>query len=278
MTVPSPVNLKLVKRAVRGVYVDALGPTIPVVWGRRDIPRKGRPFVLLTLQSGPSKVLSFVDELRNRVAPTLVTITVLSVSVDALYFVRLNGCFVSTEATGVDTVDTIRDRLVTDLVALGEDVALAAEIPPGELSITPNNPGSIYSVDIAPVLMDAVASGSEPVQDLVGRRRFTISCGFFEKNDVLEDVGSPDLAARCETALDLPANLDSLLNQRVAIRTLSDLNHPTAVSPGGARQEQQSNFDIEVYAASRVTVPCDTIDNVVGSFIIGGATQSFTVP
>lgn len=285
MTVASPINVTLVKRALRTVYVDALtgvGPDnadIPVVWARRDIPRKGRPFVLLTFLSGPTKVVgALVDEARTRLAPTTVTITVLSVSVDSLYFVRLNGCFASVEATGISTVDTLRDSLVASLQAFNEDVVVAATATPGELTITPNNPGSIYSTDIAPILMGAVSVGAVGVHDTVGRRRFVVACSFFAKNDVIEEAGALDYAARCEAALDLPETLESLLNQRVAIRVIGDVNHPTGISPGGARQEQQSIFDVEIHAASRVTKPCDTIDTVVGTFNIGGASQSFTAP
>lgn len=284
MTVARPMRIDLIKRALRDVFVDAMsglagGDDVPVVWANRNIPRKARPFVLLNITSGPSMVGTFVDEHRMREAPDDLTVTVDTALDGQEYYFRLNGLPVRYVATGVDTVDTIRDQFVTLLTTLNERVTVVATASPGEFTITPDTAGEVFSFEALPATFVTIVEGTKTsVMDTVGSRRLVVSCGFFAEESGKFEDDAHDLAIRCLTALSLPDTADSLHDQQVAIKPISDILNLSGVVAGGAKNESRATFDVDIHASSRITLPIGTIETVEGILDIDGTLIPFTVP
>lgn len=279
MAVASPVRIDYVKDALRDVFVAALPADTPVIWGGANHPRAPRPFARLNITSGPSQIGSFVDQHRIRDAITLATITIDLATIDVLYTVRVNG--IPARHVGVmgDTVDTIRDALVAAVNLLGEAVVAVATVA-GEFTITPNSTGDLIVLAVVPGAPTTTVVLTQPgtfVQDTIGARRLTVSCDFFSTETDKLELGALDMAAKCLAALDLPSSLLLFKDRRVAARVITATQNLSGLEPGGAVEESQANFDVDLTAMSVLVETIDVIETIEFTQSVNGNTQQVTI-
>lgn len=276
MTIRAPIRLDLVKRTLRGVWIDALDDSVAadsIVWGEQGIPRSPRPLVAIQLIDGPNPIGEARDEHRFRPEIDQVDIAISAVSATTKYRVRLNGVPYDFTTGGAPTIVGVRGALrdlINNLTApiskQDEPVTAADGVGDGDLVLTPDEAGAILAVAVSPSLQitstDTV-SATDCVIDVLARESMSFQVDVYTDGGVAFELSSRMLAVRMRKALNTPEALDTLLDNRVSVRRVSVINNLTALSPGGARFESRAQFDVAVAASSRVSsqvVPIETVE------------------
>lgn len=261
-----PVRIDLAKRALRTAFLQVFAiasVTVPVIWtNSRNAPRKARPYVALRLLTPPLRVGTFKDESRRRLAPTSVTGVVSPFAAGDTIWARINGIKVSIDAVGGDTQDSIRDAFVTQFTALlaPDSVSVAADAPTGGFVVTPGTPGAVHSATGNGTVFSP--TGEVFVEDLVGRRRMSVSCTIYTEGKGNVEDEAARFSDLLYTAIDLEVVQAVMRDSRVGVRTISEPILPFSVEGGGARIESQASFDLDLTMASLVTSTLDQIDTV----------------
>lgn len=218
-------------------------------------------FVNLTMVGGPSYHNQNHARGEVLIPPTLVTLTVDTAVVGKRYTVQINGYNHFYDASAGNTVDDIRDALVTNINADSNDPYTAAPTAnPGEFTVTPDSFGAIWQMALFGGNMSSVVTLSDDaVLNTFGTRTFSIAIGCFSKNRFPRN-GAWDLAAIIQAGLTTTDFSDQLSNYGVALWgkgpavDLSDI--------AGGHWESRVSFDITCAMESVVTRPVDQIETV----------------
>lgn len=219
----SPVRLDLFKAAVYDAAAAVLGTQAELIWGDQGVPRPGRPYVALRILSGPTRADGTIHDIRQmRSAPTSVSATLASVVSGTRYRLRLNAQPFDETATGVSTVNSVRDAHIALINASSQPVT-ASSGGAGKVTLTPDHVGAILEVEATPTTPYTVTpTGEKFVIDYTSPRRIVVTFDVFVGQGLTElgplDVGAYaiDLATQLETGFCIETTRQLLMNRRVS--------------------------------------------------------------
>lgn len=280
-----PIRLDYVKQIVRDVVASG-APELAAgqfLWVRQGIPRPARPYMSMQILSGPFSD-STREERRFREVIDSSTFTISSAVSGERYRLRVNGFPIDYTATGIDTVTTIRDALLTESAnaanyVTGETVSFAANAADA-IDVTPDSPGDLAlasspnsTVTVASVKTDAWVTYT------VARNLMTVQVTAYDSETFDESATSAKmLCIRAVKVLDTPDTEVLTQNARIGIRRISNITDLSGLEPGGAKLQGQSQFDLEVTASSIVITEVNPIDSVETTLDISGIQENFTTP
>ena len=263
------------------VLDDALGAGVSVGWSygealwNDNFPTGN--LVNLSLITGPSFHNQNGVHGTLLIPPTVVTVTVDTATVAVRYILTVNNYRYFHDALGGEDVDDIRDALVALVVADTESPFTAAgTIPAGELTVTPDTPGSIWQMSVSPLMSAVPTLDTQAVLKTQDTRVFVVDFGCFSKGRSPR-TGAWDIVARCQAALTSPEHAEIFDRYDVGVwgkgpaTDLSDI--------AGGHWESRVSFDVTLAMKSTFTVPVEQIEvvNVVLDLSNPSHTETFSV-
>jgi hypothetical protein len=286
VTVGIPVRIDIAKRVIRQVFRNAAGELAAdrFVWEQYDgTPRPPRPYVMLTLVSGPTGP-SARREGAYRAAKDDATFTILTATVGRKYRARVNGIPGTYVAQAGDDVTAIRDGLQAALTAeldrgMGEPVSVASSGVDAFI-VTPDSPGELMVASSENADTDVDVSITESsttcVMYRIGRSLINVQASAFTAGAAAE-YGAPALIDRLHASLDLESSMDYLREWRIGARSISDPIPLVQLEGGGGTLAGQSAFELELITSSvtvEEVVPIESVDVTINT----GTPRTFTIP
>jgi len=260
VAVPYPIRLDRLFAGLKLVLAAALGAVVVKQAGEPWPRERAGAFVSMRLVDGPT-ARGLRDSVERLRVPTGLTVTIGTATPNERYIVGLNGYDHRVDASGVDTVDTLRDTLVADIAAdtLG-GVAAVATATPGQLTLTPATLGRIVSWRIRPpALVSVVVDGTAPAKLWTAQRRVTIELSCFAASGG-QDEGAASMVGQIEAALQSDANVGTLARYGVGVsRVGTPVYRPTT---SGADFESASALELTCLVRSRIVESLAPIQSV----------------
>jgi hypothetical protein len=242
----NPLNFLRVQKAIRSAISLIAGNTVTnVIWVHPNIPRPNRPYIALDLV-GEESTGAFDDEMVPRLAPTSVTVEVLTAVEGKSYKVVVNSIHYEYVAENGDTTTTIATEL-TSLINDGEKNITAASVG-AVITLTPIYTGAIVEVYGVPeASFDINEIGEIYVWDFDGDRSFTFSVDVFS-DDAMVDTGAISIATKIRKGLELQSIHDALeLNGVAILGKPSPIRDLSAVFSTAFESRAQFDFVINTF-------------------------------
>jgi hypothetical protein len=251
----SPIRLDRVQRGIYEALQTALGAPPAgalVAWAYGEQPYAAGPdagLVSLTMVGGPSPGLLQSKRAVTQKAYTSADVQVAAAS-ESRYTVEANGVPYFYDATGADTVTTIRDALIA-LVEADTLAAVSASIVSADtLRISADTTGSLWRLRLSGALDfgNLVDSGAF-VSITEGNMVASIGVQAFSKTR--EPVGGAwDIAAQCLMALQQPAAVRTLDCYGVGLMLKGALTDLSAIAGGYWESRVAFDFGISMFGVS----------------------------
>lgn len=272
MTLSSPIRLDRFERAVKDVLEDATGIQVAWAYGQGVYSSTfGGSFVNLTVSGGPSFPITAGRGVTGYPAESI-AYTVDSATVGTLVAVTVNEVPYRHEVESGDTVDTIRDDLVSLITAdaSGEYTA-AAGGGAGEWTLTPVAFGSIWQFDCLGDMTQDPEFSTDLAIMTQGKAQVSVQVEAYSKSRTPR-AGAWSIATKLAAALQLPETSLTLRDYGVGIGTIGDLTDLSAIA--GGNWESRVAFDVEFNLQFTVVRPVDQISTITVN--TSGASPSLT--
>lgn len=277
MTLPTPIRFDRLQLGLFSTLSDALAPT-RVSWAYTEqsfetVPDEG--LVSLTISGGPTPVSRQHKRgtLLNPIAD--VELTVSSLVVGAKYIVRLNSFDYSTEASALDTVETIRDRLTAAIDGDPLEDVTTTDVGVDAFVLTAGSSGAIRSVQLfGPLTAGTPTIDPQSVLVTDGGQEMSITCEAFSKGREPRS-GALTLISRAMAVLQSEDYVETLRSYGVAIRSKGPAIDLSAIA--GGHWETRASFDFIAAMAATWVRPVDRIETVNATIETGTVSTSLTV-
>lgn len=265
MTLPLPLRLDRIQRAMYEPLTDALAP-IRVAWGYNEqswetVPQEG--LLSLTMVGGPQPWLRSGKRGTLLNAADSIDLAVTSVSPSERYVVRLNDFSYFTDVQPGDTIDTIRDRLV-DLVNADElETATASPAGLGVLRLTADGLGGLRSLTLSgPLSADAPVLNGESVLVTEGTQAMLVNMQAFSKGREPRN-GAWAIIQRALAVMQSEDYVGQMTALGVGVWSKGVVSDLSAVA--GGHWETRASCDVNISARAVWVRPVARIETVSGT-------------
>lgn len=261
MTIPVPLRLDRVQKALFESFADAVAP-VRVAWSYNEqtfesVPDEG--LVDLRMIGGPSPFIRTGRRGSLLNAADSVTITVDSVEVGGRYVVRLNCFSYFTDAIAGDTVTTIRDRLSAQINADALESVTAVDVGADALRLDADYLGGLRSLEIFGALSaGAPALNGASVLVVEGTQAMTINVQAFSKGREPRS-GAWAIVSQLYAALQSEAYVEAMRALGVGVWNKGAATDLSAIA--GAHWETRASFDITIAARAFWVEPIERIES-----------------
>ncbi len=263
-------------RLQQGLFEAFNGVAADVVWTYGQVPREqiSSDLLALTLTAGPS--LGFRRSRRGRVLQpaTSVVVRVTGTTAGVRNVIRLNDFDYFTDTTGVDTLTTIRDRLLALAIA-GEPVILPTADGADGVLLTAPTVGDIRTLQLFGELGNDAPVFPIPPDDTVlvteGTASHLVTVQAYSKGQ----EPTNGAWALCDAALDVlqsDAGVELLGRFGLGLWEKGPVINLSAIA--GANWETRAAFDLTIAARSVSVEPIQTIETVNYSIALADASGS----
>lgn len=269
------VRIDRLQEGLFTVLSDFYGSEVSVFWAHNEPSREQLKSNLLSLEvlSGPTKVYQTRPRGQAFIPPTNIVLTIVNAIEDELYQIYINNIKYSYTAVFGDTVDTIRDALVS-IVEADEykPCTISATLNAGEFEIIPNSFAEIYQCSINQnITLTTLVLSSSAALFTRGVRQFVVSLQAFSKNKNPRN-GSQYLMDRFMDLSEMKTYSDLLWgNYGISLINVSSPVDLTAIA--GASWESRSSIDLTINLDSGVTEPTESLEGVSFSVSLQNGTQ-----
>ncbi len=275
MTLPLPIRLDRVQKALYDVLTDALdtaggGPVVS--WSYNEASFEGNVpdagIVSLTMIGGPSPFNRAGRRGTLLNAASAITVTVDAAEVGRRYILRLNGFDYLHDAVVGDTVTTIRDSL---LGQLDEPAASGVANGADSIDLSADSLGGLRSLQlVGPLSSSGLVVDGRSVLVVDGEQTMLVNIQAYSKGREPRN-GAWALMARVYAALQSEDYVETLRRFGVGLWGKGVSTDLSAVV--GAHWETRVSMDLTIAARSTWVRPIDRIESVDGTF----NTSTFTV-
>lgn len=277
------LRFELLMLTLTEVIQDVMPEGAHVLWTEQSPERSETDFATMQLIAGPVETNRQGVKERGVCLPADATLTITSAAAGR-YYVRVNGVAYWYDATGADTVTTIRDGLANELQReFGtEPHVVALDTGADQIRLVPDEPGGLYDVAINGNISGTSGALSAYKFSSVSKR-FTVNIQTYSHET------SPRLGASLHMQNILSALERSDVCRKFADRCIGIWSKGTPVRAsvlvGTTSWESRSSLDVDFALRSVTAQPVESIDSVSttieGSLVTDGpvvSTSTFTTP
>lgn len=273
-----PVRLDRLELAMTTVLDAAHDPAVVVGWAygealwRDNFP--GRQAVNLVLSAGPGHHEQTIAAAVPIAVPSSLTATVLDATPGRRYILQINEFDYSTNGQAGDTVTTIRDRLLADIVADEMSALAAAAAGPDQVVVTPTPVGAIWQVGRKALDVDVTTAAQAYLLHRQSRR-MTCTVGCYSRGRAPSD-GAWNLMAVTLAALASESSAQTFARYGVG---LWGRGEPLDLSGlDNAHWLTRVEFDLAVAMKSIHTEPTDVIEAAAITLDLADPAVTETIP
>jgi hypothetical protein len=271
MSLPLPIRLDRLQLGLDQVLTDALdtangGPEVLWAYGQAvweaNVPDAG--LVSLSMVGGPQPWNRSGKRGTLLNAAESIDVTVDSLEVGKRYSVYLNGFQYFTDATGADTVTTVRDRLRDQINADDLETATASDVSADTFRLTADSLGGMRTLRVVGALSTSnLVLDGDSVLVTEGTQTMLVNVQAFSKEREPR-LGAWATIARVQAAFQSEDYIETLSRQGVGVWGKGPPTDLSAIT-GGA-WETRVSFDLTLAAQAAWVRPISRIEAVQVAF------------
>lgn len=271
MSLPVPLRLDRLQQGLFGALGDAFpappaGPTLSWGYGEQSFETASDGgLISLTVIAGPSPFIRNGRRLTPIHDTQSIRVTVDSVVADKRYSIRLNGYTFTYDATGADTVTTIRDGLLGALNAdetTGYATSSSVSFGADSIDIAQASPGGLWELSLHGPLSSSNRVDSGTAGFVTGDQQVVVGIQCFSKGREPRN-GASALMGVIEAALQTESVVNKLRNFGIGVGAKGPINDISAVAAG--HWSTRTAFDVTLYMRAAWSETVSTIETVEGT-------------
>jgi len=269
-----PVRLDIMQRVMVEIFSEEL--QIPVVWGKSNMPRVPRPYMRLTLLSGPTRI-----QIRHEQTPIDTRSSyIMNVPVPNdgdVWRWRVNGVpFQHVSPAGESQTDLM--TAIAQATNADREPVSAAGIALGQLVFSETDPSSLVALwGEAPLTLEqdpAATDGCALLHNSRSEVTFGMQImGADNRTGTARSAG--ELISMVPLTIDLDRVQNRLLDERITLNDISGASDISDVEDGGAENESRYTMDFAADITSMYAEPISSIETVEGEIVVGSRTVPF---
>lgn len=255
------IRLDKLSKVFGDVLIPNFGPDVGVFWsfGAPTGEQIKKDTILLKVSSGPFTTNQGRVRPSVFVPPTSLTLTVESANEGKRYWINLNGYYYVYDAVALNTVDSIRNALVSSVEADPYNgITASATLNPGELVLTPDSFGGIWYCSTNLAATDVVLSETAALWTR-GQSALVVNVQAYSKNMSLWG-GALGLLNKVQDVVQRQSTVSAFYREGVSFTNRGVVTDITALS--GPNWESRATLDLGITMLDIDVEPTEIIDMI----------------